>query len=200
MNTKVRVSPTRTRICYFLSFGVLAFIAIEICLGLAGAESLLTVVFFVSVVRIFRSDQEYLVTVNITETCIISRLVLTHRCTVLFSRPVYVVFFQEEIQGVPNEIHHVMVSNLPIPDFAPGTRFATYDRSKQIMFPDTEKTRQAIAPLLSSEFCVLQGDAPPPLEELRKKKEKKQEETPVVKQEKSPDDPPPFTGKWNGRF
>jgi len=69
--------------------------------------------------------------------------------------------------------------------------------STQIIFPDTEKTRQAFAPLLASEFCVLQSGDPPPVESLWKKKK---EELPTVKREKSPDDPLPFNGKWNGRF
>lgn len=66
-----------------------------------------------------------------------------------------------------------MVSNSPIPSFEHTTRLTTYDRSKQIIFPDTEKTRQAIAPLLASEFSILQGDSPPPVETLLKRKKKR---------------------------
>ena len=151
---------------------------------------------------LLKRDAESLVTIKFAEGQISSCLFFKKRCTVFFDRPVYVSFFKELLRSVDQyEAHdYVMVSNSPIPEFEPNSRFETFDMSTQIIFPDTEKTRQAIAPLLDGEFCIIQGSDPPPVEELRKKKEKKKEEPPVDKREQSPDDPPPFTGKWNGRF
>lgn len=196
---RVRVSPTWARIDFW-GIIIILLIAVKALFGLEGYELVLAPFFSVGIAISIKNDQEYLVMVSIAENKIVSKLFFKERCTVSFNRPVYISFFQEDRRGIPDEKYHVMVSNWPLPDFEPGTRLATYDRSKQIMFPDTEKTRRAITPLLSSEFCILQGDAPPPVEELRKKREKKKEEPPVMKREKSPDDPPPFTGKWNGRF
>lgn len=144
-------------------------------------------------------DKVLFIAIKISGNQLSSHLFFKKRCTVSCDRPVYISFFKELLRPVDQyEAHYyVMVSNIPIPEFEPDTRFETFDMSTQIIFPDTEKTRQAIAPLLASKFCILQGDDPPPVELLRKKKK---EEPPVVKREKSPDDPPPFTGKWNGRF
>lgn len=197
---RIHVSPSAICADYF---GIVfaPFIIVQIFSGnMLPHEVFLTMVYFIGMPLIFYRDREYHVSVGIFENRIISRLFFKRRCIISYSCPVYIAFFQEELPAARNEKYHVMVSNSPIPDFAPGTRFAAYDRSKQIMFPDTEKTRKAIAPLLGSEFCILQGDAPPPLEELRKRKEKKKEEIPAVKRERAPDDPPPFTGKWDGRF
>ena len=196
---KIRVSPSLAIIDIFLCVLIPIYLLIQTLIGLDAGERFLAIVYLLLLIRIIRNDKEYLALIRIHENQITSSYFLKERCVVSFSICVYISFFQEEIRSAPNEKYHVMVSNSPIPDFEPNTRFEAYDRSKQIIFPDTEKTRQAIAPLLASEFCILQGDDPPPVEELRKKKEKK-EEPPVVKREKSPDDPPPFTGKWNGRF
>jgi len=199
---RIHVSPEMAGIDYFGIVAFAPFIIFQIFSGdIEPYEVVLSTLYFVSMPFFFHRDREYLVRVSISESCITSRLFFKKRCIISYSCPVYISFFQEDRRGIPDEKYHVMVSNSPLPDFEPGTRLATYDWSKQIMFPDTEKTRRAITPLLSSEFCILQGDAPPPVEELRKKKrEKKKEEPPVMKREKSPDDPPPFTGRWNGRF
>lgn len=143
--------------------------------------------------------KECLFSIKVLSSQISSHLYFKKRCTVFFDRPVYVSFFKELLRPVDQyEAHdYVMVSNSPIPDFEPDTRFKTFDMSTQIIFPDTEKTRQAFTPLLASEFCVLQSGNPPPVESLWKKKK---EELPTVKRGKSPDNPPPFDGKWNGRF
>ena len=162
-------------------------------------EWALWLTFLLSWYFLTKSATKTFTAIKISQKAVTSALFFKKHCAVFFDRPVYVSFFSELYFWVDKYTPHdyVMVSNSPIPDFEPNTRFETYNRAKQIIFPDTEKTRQAIAPLLASEFCILQGDDPPPVESLRKKKK---EETPVVKQEKSTDDPPPFTGKWNGRF
>lgn len=195
---RIHVSPTMT---YIDLLGVVAFapyIIFQVFTGnMVFHEKVLSVLYFLLMPLFFYRDREYLVNVGIFQNRIVSRLFFKTRCIISYSCPVYISFFQEEIKGVPNEKYHVMVSNSPIPSFEHTTRLTTYDRSKQIIFPDTEKTRQAIAPLLASEFSILQGDSPPPVETLLKRKK---EAPPAVKREKSHDDPPPFTGKWNGRF
>ena len=188
-----------------IQFFFLAFVIFTVMFMLStGTSGSLGAVYFFSCVvfmwpYLLKRDKECFIAVKISETQVSSHLFFKKRCTVLCDRPVYTVFFKELLRAVdPNEAHdYVMVSNSPISDFAPDTRFKTFDMSTQIIFPDTEKTREAITPLLASEFCVLQSGDPPPVETLWKKKK---EEPPVVKREKSPDDPPPFTGKWNGRF
>lgn len=143
--------------------------------------------------------QECLVQIKIFENRISSHLFFKKRCTILFDRTVYVSFFKELLLPVDkyNPHEYVMVSNAPIPDFEADTRFAAFDASTQIIFRDTAKTRQAIASLLASDFCVLQGDEPPPVETLW---QKEKEKLLVAKREIAPEDPPPFTGKWDGRF
>ena len=196
---RIHLSPTIACIDYLGIVLFAPYIIIQIFSGdMELYESFLSVAYFVLIPLFFYRDREYLINVGIFKNRIVSRLFFKRRCTVFCDRPVFVSFFKEFLRPVDQYESHnyVMVSNLPIPDFELNTRFETYDRSKQIIFPDTEKTRRAIAPLLDSELCILQSDAPPPIEKLRKKKE----EPPVVKREKSPDAPPPFTGKWNGRF
>lgn len=149
--------------------------------------------------RILWERRNFLMTARIESDCIFSKLLWKEYCVIYCDRPVYLFFFRELVELGPPELPYIAISNSPI-TFAPSqSKILSFDRKKVVLFPDTEKTRQAIAPLMDSEFCVLQGDGPPPVEELRKKKEKKVE-PPAVKREKSPDDPPPFNGRWNGRF